>query len=93
MNEAPVIFSVATASVVENTTAVLTAAATDPDGDAIVWSISGGADQALFTIDAGTGALAFAVAPSYGLPGDADGNNTYLLDITADDGALTATYQ
>lgn len=91
VNEAPVIFSVATASVVENTTAVLTAAATDPDGDAIVWSISGGADQALFTIDAGTGALAFAVAPSYGLPGDADGNNTYLLDITADDGALTAT--
>ncbi len=91
VNEAPVIFSVATASVVENTTAVLTAAATDPDGDAIVWSISGGADQALFTIDAGTGALAFAAAPSYGIPADADANNTYLLDITADDGALTAT--
>jgi len=91
VNEAPVISSAATASVVENTTAVLTAAATDPDGDAIVWSISGGADRALFTIDAGTGALAFAVTPSYGLPGDADANNIYLLDITADDGALTDT--
>ena len=91
VNEAPVISSTATANVAENTTAVLTAAATDPDGDAIVWSISGGIDRALFTIDAATGALVFAVAPSYGAPADADTNNIYLLDITAGDGTLNVT--
>ena len=52
----------ATVSVAENTTAVTTVVATDGDGTTPTYAITGGADAALFTIDANTGALAFLVA-------------------------------
>lgn len=88
-NHAPTIVSDAAFSVDENTTAVTTIKATDPDGDALTYSISGGADAAKFTIDTTTGKLAFKTAPDYEAPGDADGDNVYEVQVKAGDGTLS----
>jgi len=76
---APAITSSDTFTVAENTTVVasVTATGTAP----ITYSIVGGADAALFTIDENTGALSFLSAPDYENPGDSGGNNVY--DVTA----------
>jgi len=94
VNEAPAITSngagpTAAISVAENTTAVTTVTATDPDaGPAPIFSIVGGADQLKFSIDATTGALAFVSAPNFEAPGDAGANNTYEVVVRASDGSL-----
>ncbi|MEZ5477272.1 MAG: hypothetical protein R3E95_07255 [Thiolinea sp.] len=90
-NDAPVISSDgggagAALDVAENSTAATTVAATDEDGDTPTYSITGGADAARFTVDINTGALAFAAAPDFENPTDADGNNIYEVEVTADDG-------
>jgi hypothetical protein len=73
-------------AVAENSTAVTTVSATVPPALAgVTYSITGGTDQAKFMIDASSGALAFASAPSFGVPTDADSNNTYVVDVTASD--------
>ena len=74
----------------ENATAVTTVTATDADLPAptLTYSISGGADQALFSINAGTGALSFASAPDYETPGDVGGNNVYEVTVRVSDGTL-----
>ena len=72
--------------VVENTTAVGDADATDADGDTLTYSISGGADAALFDIDTATGVVSFKAAPDFETPGDADGDNKYDLQLTVSDG-------
>jgi glucose/arabinose dehydrogenase len=87
----PVFTSPATASVAENSTGfVYTATATDPDGNPVSFSVSGGADQAVFFI-APSGALVFTRPPDFEDPADADGNNVYLVRITASDGMTSAT--
>lgn len=74
-------------SVAENTTAVTTVAASDPDaGDTLSYSIVGGADAALFTIDANTGALTFLTAPDFEAPADAGGDNVYDVTVQVSDG-------
>lgn len=89
-NAPPVFTSPQTASVVENTTAAYQATASDPDGNALTFSIEGGADAARFSITA-AGALSFAVAPDYDLPGDADGDNIYAVTLRVSDGRAAAT--
>ncbi|MBU4081538.1 MAG: cadherin repeat domain-containing protein, partial [Gammaproteobacteria bacterium] len=91
----PVFTSAATANVAENSTTVLTVAATDADlpAQTLSYSISGGADAAKFTINASTGALAFAAAPDFEAPTDAGGNNVYDVTVTANDGAGGTTQQ
>ncbi|MFD2110464.1 cadherin repeat domain-containing protein, partial [Thiorhodococcus fuscus] len=90
-NSVPVINSdgggaTAAVTIAENTRAVTTVAATDPDvGDSLTYSLSGGADQAKFSLDATSGALNFIVAPDYEAPTDADANNVYVVQITATD--------
>ena len=87
-NAAPVITSLAAASVAENQTAAIDVNATDDtdsEGSGLVYSISGGADQALFSIDAATGVVTFNNAPDFENPGDADTNNAYLLQVTVQD--------
>lgn len=89
VNEAPTITSGASAAVGENsTTANYTVAATDVDGDAVTYSISGGADAALFAIDSTTGIVSFVAAPDFESPGDASVGNDYEIIVRADDGAL-----
>ena len=91
----PVITSANTANLAENTTAVLTVTATDADlpAQTVTYSITGGADQAKFSINAGTGALTFQAAPDYENPTDADTNNIYVVRVTASDGAGRTTNQ
>ena len=97
VNEAPVITSngagaTAAISVAENSTAVTTVTATDPDAGATVsFSLVGGADEALFAINATTGALSFLTAPDFEAPTDAGANNVYDVLVQASDGSLTDT--
>lgn len=71
VNEGPSITSGNTFSAAENQTAVGTVTATDPEGDTLTYSISGGADAAKFEIDPATGALRFKTAPDFENPTDA----------------------
>jgi Cadherin domain./Hemolysin-type calcium-binding repeat (2 copies). len=73
----------------ENSLAVTTVTATDADGPSIAYTISGGADAALFTIDAATGALRFKAAPDYEAAADADHDNVYDVIVQASDGGNT----
>jgi 3-phytase len=82
----PVITSSSTFSLVENTTAVGTITATDADGNPLTYSISGGVDQSLFTINSNTGVLSFKTAPNFEAPGDAGTNNVYNLQVRVTDG-------
>lgn len=90
----PTITSSNTFSMAENQTAVSTVTATGANvGQAIVFSISGGADQAKFSIDSSSGALSFKVAPDVEVPGDSDGNNVYLLTVTVTNGPGSSAFQ
>ena len=97
VNEAPTITSnggaaSAAISVAENTTAVTTVTATDPDaGATLAYSISGGADAAKFAINATTGALSFVAAPNFEAPTDVGTNNVYDVVVQVSDGTLTKT--
>ncbi|MEL6686379.1 MAG: cadherin domain-containing protein [Pseudomonadota bacterium] len=82
----------ATGSVEEGQTATdFTAIATDADGDTVTYSISGGADAALFVIDAATGAVSLIAAADADAPNDADGDGVYDLEVTASDGLNSTT--
>ncbi len=75
-------------SIAENGTAVTTIAASDANavlGDTIRYSIASGADGALFSVDATTGALRFNAAPDFENPTDIGANNVYNLSVLATD--------
>ena len=80
-------------SIAENTTAVTTVTASDADlpAQTLIYSISGGADAARFTIDGATGVLSFLAAPDYEAPTDAGANNVYDVTVQVSDGTLTDT--
>ena len=64
---------------------VFTAAAKDSDpGDTVSYSLDG-ADAAKFDVDTLTGDVTFKTAPDYETPGSAGGDNTYSIDVVADD--------
>ena len=91
VNEAPVLTSngggvSATVSAAENQTAVTTVTSTDVDGGAPSYSITGGVDAALFSIDSVTGALTFNTEPDFETPTDAGGNNVYDVTVQVGDG-------
>ncbi|APZ90860.1 cadherin repeat domain-containing protein [Fuerstiella marisgermanici] len=91
-NNAPYFTNVEEGEIVtvpENTTLVGDADGTDPDGDAVTYSIAGGADAALFTVDANTGVVSFINAPDFENPGDADGDNDYQITLRISDGSLS----
>ena len=79
-------------SVEENTTGTLaTIEASDPDGDTLIFSLTGD-DAGAFRFDLSSGELSFATAPDFEAPGDTDGNNVYAADLQASDpSGLTAT--
>jgi uncharacterized delta-60 repeat protein len=87
-DNAPVITTAAAFSIAENTTLVSALASTDPDTvgtNPAIFSISGGADAARFAISSGN--LVFASAPNYESPADSDLNNSYVVQVSASDGA------
>ncbi len=60
--------------------------ATDADGETLTYTISGGADGALFDVDANTGEVTFKTPPDFETPVDAGANNVYDIEVTASDG-------
>ena len=88
---APAITSAAAVSVQENSTAVVTVTAEDADGPATSFSLDGGADAGLFTIDATTGALSFVSAPDFEAPADAGADNVYDVVVRVSDGELSSS--
>ncbi|HEY0131252.1 MAG TPA: cadherin domain-containing protein [Allosphingosinicella sp.] len=83
--------SSASITVAEGQPAVTVVAATDPDNQAVAYSISGGVDAARFAIDSATGALSFVAAPDYELPNDSGANRIYDVIVRASDGVTTDT--
>ena len=73
----------------ENQTAAYQATASDPDGNMLTFTIDGGADAALCSITS-AGALTFKTAPDYDLPGDANGDNVYAVQLRVSDGSASA---
>ena len=68
----------------ENTTAVVTLAASDPNGDRVTFSISGGADRTRFAVLGGR-RLVFVTGRDYETPADANRDNVYEVTVTATD--------
>ncbi len=91
VNEAVTVTSGTAFTLAENATTVTTVTASDIDGDTVFFSIAGGADAALFAIDAATGALTFVAAPNFEAPGDVGGENVYDVTVAASDGTFTDT--
>ncbi|MBC6426683.1 MAG: cadherin domain-containing protein, partial [Ekhidna sp.] len=93
-DNAPKITSDNAKKVAENTTTVLTVVATDADANTtLTYSLSGGSDRSSFSIDAGSGALTFNSAPDFEAKGSAAGNNTYVVQVTANDGTSDSSPQ
>ena len=93
-NTAPTITSNNSASVEENQTAAIDVQATDDtdsEGSGLIFSLSSGADQALFSIDADTGVVTFNNAPDFEIPSDTGADNNYDIQVTVtDSGGLSA---
>jgi len=85
-NKVPVITSLSNASVAENQSSVITVTSTDEDLDTPTYSIIGGTDIALFTIDSASGDLTFTSSPDFEAPGDTDVDNIYEVIVQVDDG-------
>ncbi|TFL15992.1 ExeM/NucH family extracellular endonuclease [Jannaschia formosa] len=78
-NDAPRLFALSELCVAEDTAGFAPVlAASDIDGDALGFAVTGGADAALFDVDAMTGALSFASAPV--------GGQTYEVELSVEDG-------
>ena len=89
---APTITGDATVTVTENSTAVATYQAVDPDGatSTFTWTL-GGDDAGAFEIS-DAGVLTFDPAPDFEAPGDANTNNIYEVTVQADDGGMTGDF-
>ena len=72
-------------SIAENTMAVTTVMASDPEGKTLSYSILGGGDGGKFNIDE-NGVLAFKTAPDFETPTDARLNNVYDVTVQVSDG-------
>ena len=90
-NAAPAFSSSATFDAAENQTAAGTVLATDGDSDDDItgYAITGGADEAFFSIGATSGALTFDAAPNFEDAEDTDTNNTYVVEVEATSGTGT----
>ena len=91
VNDAPVITSnggtsSAFINIDENSTYVTTATSADIDGGAPVYSIIGGLDAALFSINPVNGELRFNAMPDFEHAIDVGGNNQYNLIMGVSDG-------
>ncbi len=100
VNDAPTITSngggaTASINVAENVSAVtiVTGADVDLPAQTLTYSISGGVDQARFTINAATGALHFTAPPDFEVATDANGDNVYVVQVQVIDGQGASTTQ
>lgn len=87
-NQAPVFSSPTAVNMIENRTLAYYAVASDADGDSITYSISGGADAALFTLRA-PNELSFRAPANFERAIDANQDNVYEVQISASDGKVS----
>lgn len=93
LGEAPIITSdggggIAIINVPENTaivTDVQSADDNDSEGSGLLYSLTGGGDQALFEVDTHTGLLSFKLAPDFENPVDLNTGNNYEVQVTVTD--------
>jgi glucose/arabinose dehydrogenase len=71
--------------------AFYTATASDPDGDALTFSIAGGADAGDLQIQPTSGALSFVSPPNFEAPADADVDNVYRVTLAVFDGTVSVS--
>ena len=88
---APVFTSPDAITINENLTDVTSVVATD--ASAVSYSIVGGADQTLFSIDATTGELVFNSSADFEAPSDANTDNVYDVVVQATDTSGNSTSQ
>ncbi|MBF0102531.1 MAG: cadherin domain-containing protein, partial [Desulfobacterales bacterium] len=87
VNEAPTITSSASVSVPEDQINVMTVTATDPENNALAYSITGGTDASKFTINVNTGVITFLTAPDHENPHE----YIYNVQVSVSDGSLTTS--
>jgi len=87
----PTFTSGTTANFAENGTGTVYTAAATASGGTVSYSLTGGADQAKFSIDSSSGVLTFGSSPNFENPTDVGTNNVYDVIITATDSNGTAT--
>ena len=89
VNEGPPVFNdfPTNISVEENQINVLTANATDPEGNTVTYSLpdDNTTDNSLFAIDVNTGVLTFRNAPDFENPINLNGDNNYIALVVASD--------
>ena len=94
VNEAPVL-SAAAFSIAEQSTAVGTISASDPDGStSLTYSLASGSDaidDGLLSINSSTGVVSFLAAPNYESPGDQGLNNVYNFTVNVSDGSIVTS--
>ena len=95
-NEAPVITSNGSptrlSALEEGTQEITTVTATDPDGDALAYSISGGVDSDQFSISS-VGALTFKNVSDFADPKDTDKDNAYIVEVSVTDDAYAGALE
>lgn len=90
-NRPPVFTSPVSVTVRENIAGTFhTATATDADGHALTFSISGGVDRDRVRITS-AGALSFVSPPDFEAPADNNRDNVYQVDLAVSDGQTTVT--
>ena len=67
-NSVPTFITATSFSILENQMVVSDINATDSEGDVLIYSISGGADQNKFSINSASGLLSFVSPPDYENP-------------------------
>jgi len=85
VNMPPVVSTSTSQAVIEGETFVVNIEASDREGGALSYGITGGDDASLLEVDPQSGSLRFGAAPDYESPIDADGDNIYDVVVTVED--------
>ena len=92
-DNSPVIISLNSFSIPENTNTIATVTAVDADLPAqpLTYSISGGLDAVKFSMVSATGVLTFITAPDFEVPTDFNADNSYEVVVQVSDGSYNST--
>ena len=90
-NAPQLVLGSSTFSILENSTAITTVAASDADGDDLTFSLTNSTDSSFFTLDSSSGVLAFVSAPDFESAQDSNSDNTYDLELNVFDGSHNTT--
>lgn len=89
VNDAPQFTSSPTTTLSENQLFAVATTATDPDDDALTYTISGGLDASHFEIASASGELIFRNAPNFESPADSNQDNQYEVEVMVADRETT----